>query len=283
MGTRAAERRFMTTILLLSAVTGGLAIVQPPVPQPASYHLMADQRAWMGIPNALDVLSNMSFAIVGLLGLVTTFDRTRGRARFADPWERWPYAVMFAGVTLTALGSSYYHVAPDNTRLVWDRLPMTAGFMGLLAATVGERISVPAGRRLLAPLMIAGAASVFFWYWTELQGQGNLRPYLIVQFGSLLLILLMACLFPPRYSGTMHLLGALSLYAMSKFLEIGDRHVFELRHIVSGHTLKHLSAALAVLCLVHMLRVRNKRLSSTGGNQSRKHAYAGLSGSATDG
>jgi hypothetical protein len=37
--------------------------------------------------------------------------------------------VLFAGVTLSSLGSSYFHLAPDNARLMWDRLPMTIAFI----------------------------------------------------------------------------------------------------------------------------------------------------------
>ncbi len=137
------------------------------MPGPANYNCLADERAWLGIPNTLNVLSNLPFALIGLLGLLTTLAHGKdGLRRFSDPWERWPYATLFLGVALTSLGFGYYHLAPDNERLLWDRLPMSVGFMGLLTAMLAERVGIIAARRLLVPLMALGALSVVYWYWS---------------------------------------------------------------------------------------------------------------------
>jgi hypothetical protein len=213
---------------------------------------MADERTLAGIPNALNVLSNLPFAMVGLMGLALLRTGSHG---FADPRDRWPYAVLFGGVLLTAIGSSYYHLAPDNARLVWDRLPMTAGFMGLLAAVISERIDRRAGRALLAPLVIAGVGSVIYWYWTELHGAGDLRPYGLVQFGSLAIVALILVLYPAP--GTRYIVGGLVVYLLSKIFELADLQIFALGQVVSGHTLKHLVAAVGVWCLVLMVQARD--------------------------
>jgi hypothetical protein len=167
--------------------------------------------------------------------------------------------VLFAGVALTSVGSSYYHLAPDNARLVWDRLPMTLGFMGLLTSVLAERVSVQVGRWLFAPLVAAGAASVGYWYWSELRGAGDLRPYLLVQFGSLLVVVLLLILYKARYPGSGYLVAGLAAYAGAKWLEVADRPIFAHGQIVSGHTLKHLAAAGGVACLIGMLRTRAER------------------------
>ena len=137
---------------------------QPAIAQDPAYHVMADRRPLLGIPNALNVLSNIPFAVAGVLGLLAVFSPRPGARPFSDPWERWPYAALFAGTALTTAGSAYYHLAPDNARLVWDRLPMTVGFMGLLTAVVAERASLTLGRRLFVPLLVFGAGSVAYWY-----------------------------------------------------------------------------------------------------------------------
>jgi len=160
------------------------------------------------------------------------------------------------GVALTTLGSSYYHLAPDNARLVWDRLPMAVGFMGLLTALFAERVSLTAAKWLFVPLLAAGAASVGYWHWSELQNAGDLRPYLLVQFGSLLVVVLLLVLYPARYPGTGYLVAGLAAYAAAKGLEVADRPIFALGHMVSGHTLKHLAAAGGVARLAAMLRAR---------------------------
>jgi hypothetical protein len=250
-------RHSVLAVVVASCVLS--TFVRPRIAQDPAYHDMADQRTLLGIPNCLNVLSNLPFAAIGALGLATVFRRREQRgALFQDPWERWPYAALFAGIALTTFGSAYYHLAPDNGRLVWDRLPMTLGFMGLLTAVIAERLSVRVARRLFAPLLVLGASSVAYWYWTELHYRGDLRLYLVVQFGSLLLVLLMMILYPSRYPGQGYLLAGLAAYAVAKWLEVADQRVFSIGHIISGHTLKHLLAAAAVACLTLMLRARYK-------------------------
>src|SRR5207244_12895519 len=106
-----------------------------------------------------------------------------GRAApFPDPRGRWPFAVVGVGVVLTGLGSAWYHAAPDNARLVWDRLPMPLVFMGMLSAVVAERIGVAAGLVLLPVFLASGLASIAYWHASEAAGAGDLRPYVLVQF-----------------------------------------------------------------------------------------------------
>ena len=229
-----------------------VALSSPRLPQPLDYHQFADTRTWLGVPNALNVLSNVPFALVGIAGLIVSM---RSRV-FGDPVERWSYVVLFIGVALTAFGSSWYHLAPDNDRLVWDRLPMAIGFMGLLTAIVAERVSARAARMLLVPLVILGCGSVVYWHWTELRGAGDLRPYIVVQFGSLAVILLILLRHRSARAGTAWLFAGLGAYAASKGLEAADRAIFDAGHIVSGHTLKHLVAAAGVACVAAMLAVR---------------------------
>ena len=239
------------SILLFAALAAIVAVfARPAVPQDLAYHRFADQRSLLGIPNCLNVLSNVPFAIAGLLGLMTT--RRRGN----DPWTRWPYIALFAGVALTTLGSGYYHLQPGNAGLVWDRLPMTVGFMGLLTALLGERISVSVSRWLFVPLLLLGAGSVLYWYWSELRHAGDLRLYILVQFGSLLLIVLILLLYPARNGGTGYVVAALGAYAAAKVFESADNQIFSLGHFVSGHTIKHLTAAVGVAFLVAMQRKR---------------------------
>ena len=153
-----------TSIGLLLAVTMLVivaAALTPRIGQPQSYHTFADQRRWLGIQHFGDVVSNVPFAIVGIWGLWFLLRLTpeQTRVHFIDARERWPYVLVAGGLLLTAFGSGYYHLAPDNARLVWDRLPMTIVFMSLISAMIAERISVRAGLWLLPALLILGAAS----------------------------------------------------------------------------------------------------------------------------
>jgi hypothetical protein len=243
--------------ILLSA-TAALIILTlflPRIPQPAAYHNFADHRAWLGIPNSLDVMSNLPFAIAGLVGLAF-LARRDSASRFHDARERWPYAVVFAGLLLTAFGSAYYHWAPSNARLVWDRLPMAVTFMALVAAVVTERISVRAGLWLLPALVGIGVWSVFAWYSSELRGAGDLRFYAFIQVYGVVALPIMLVLFPARYSRTLDFLAAVGWYTLAKLLETFDRAVYSLGQVVGGHVLKHLAAALAGWWIVRMVRKR---------------------------
>jgi hypothetical protein len=243
------------------AVLIGIAVVAvtytaslPPIAQDTTYHNFADHRSFLGMTNFLDVASNAPFLCVGLWGLFVTFNR---RSNCDTITERWPYAVFFLGVTLTFVGSSYYHLHPDNGRLVWDRLPMTLGFMGILSAVLAERVSLKAGLVALPLLVSAGIASVAHWHVTENRGHGDLRPYSLVQFGSLLIVLVTFLLFRSLYTQQKWFWFALAAYGIAKALETFDRAVYAGFRLLSGHTLKHLLAAVATYCIVQMLRRRS--------------------------
>ncbi|MBU1665594.1 MAG: hypothetical protein KKG92_09355, partial [Gammaproteobacteria bacterium] len=158
---------------------------------------------------------------------------------------------------LVGLGSGYYHLAPDNDGLLWDRAAIALAFMAWLGAILGERVGVKTGLRLLPLLVAAGLASVFYWGWSEARGAGDLRPYLLMQAYPMLLIPLLLWLYPARYSGGRDILVVIGLYLLALLCDLSDRPVFDLTGgLVSGHTLKHLIAALAVLWVARYLRRR---------------------------
>jgi hypothetical protein len=138
-------------LLLIASVTLAAIIAiafVPRVPQSESYHNFADQRTLLGIQNFLNVISNLAFLLIGISGLLFVA-RPNSQRSFFQPSERVPYVAFFLGVTLTCFGSSYYHLSPNNDRLMWDRLPMTIAFMALLSAVIAERINLKADLALL--------------------------------------------------------------------------------------------------------------------------------------
>ena len=243
---------YLLSALTIAVVMAGLLV--PRTAQPLSYHQFADERRWLGLPNFPDVASNIVFAAAGLAGLWYLSGRSGG-AQFIDPREKCFYVFFFLGLLLTAFGSSYYHLAPDNARLVWDRLPMTVVFMSLVAAVIAERISVPAGLGLLPVLLGMGIASVLEWYASEFDGRGDLRFYAGVQVYAVL-VLLVALLLPPRYTRSSDFAVIAGLYLVAKICETADRQIYSLGHFVSGHTLKHLTAGVAGFWILRMLEKR---------------------------
>jgi hypothetical protein len=229
------------------------ALLVPPVPQPMTYHDFADKRAILGVANFFDVVSNAGFLLAGLAGLAVV---ASPRTVFDHASERWPYAIFFAGLALTALGSGYYHVAPDNERLFWDRLPMTIAFMSLIAAQIVDRVSMRTGLMLLGPMLLVGAASVVYWIATERAGAGNLVPYGILQAYSVVMVLVIALLYPSRYTRGTDIYWVFGAYVLAKVFETFDKQILELGNVISGHSLKHVSAAVAGLIVMRMLMLR---------------------------
>jgi hypothetical protein len=243
---------------LLGVFTLGLAIaavVVPAMPQPLSYHAFADCRTFLAIPNFFNVISNLPFLVGGALGLLIVWN---GRGGFLDQREQLPYLVFFLGAFLTCFGSAYYHAAPDNPRLVWDRLPMTLGFAGLVSAAIAERVDLKLGLRALWPLLVLGVITVIYWYATERAGRGNIIPYAAYQAWSILAIVWVIVVFPARrYSHGGLLAWAAVWYGLAKLFETFDLQVYRLLNgTLSGHTIKHVLAAGAVFAVVRQLRRR---------------------------
>ncbi len=218
----------------------------PPIAQPLAYHRFADARTLLGLPNFWNVLSNLPFLLVGLAGLRWLLGHPGASERVLRP----AWLLLFAGVALVGLGSAWYHLAPSNGALVWDRLPMTLAFMALFSVVIGEHISLRLGRQALWPLLVAGVASVLYW-----RASDDLRPYALVQFLPVLLIPLILGLYPRRGSGGIWL--ALACYVLAKLLEHFDASLLTaLGGGISGHSLKHVAAALGMYALLRGLQAR---------------------------
>ena len=237
-------------LLLGMAALLALALFGPVLPASAHQHTLADQRALWGIPCALDVLSNLPFAIAGLWGLVAL---RRVAPGMLDAPSRALASLFFAGLVCTAAGSALYHWQPQDAGLLWDRLGMVLPFAGLLGLAGASRVSARAGAAAAGTVLLAGPLAVLWW-----SHSGNLLPWAVVQLGGMLVVLALACL--PRRDGALalHLGAVMALYALAKLFEAADHAVFEATgQAVSGHSLKHVLAAAAawpVLAALAVLR-----------------------------
>lgn len=226
-----------------------LAAFMPPLAQHAHFHDFADQRSWLGLPCALDVLSNLPFALFGLLGLYVL---RRVPAAALVQAQRQLAALFFAGLIVTALCSSWYHWAPDNAGLAVDRLGMTVAFAGLLGLGAATHVSGRAGHGFALAVLLCGPLSVWAWV-----ASGNLLPWALLQGGGLVLLLVLAVMKPLPGALAVRWGVAVAIYAVAKVLEQYDAAVFGFAgQLVSGHSLKHLVAACAawpVIKALHLL------------------------------
>ena len=278
-----------SALLLALAIALLVACLGPAVAQHAHYHAFADQRTGWGVPFAMDVLSNLPFAVAGLWGLMAlrrlpadTESRARPTSAVAAQPMQQPSAqpalaaLFFIGLLVTAACSSFYHWQPDNAGLVIDRLGMVVAFAGLLGLAVADRISGRAGLATAATVLALGPLSVMVW-----ATSGNLLPWVVLQAGGMLLIGLLAVCRATRKpvpgAWGIPLAAVIALYALAKVLELGDHPVFELtHHLVSGHSLKHIVAALAAWPLIRVMhnhaRIRHATIETQFHDSARDSA-----------
>ena len=245
--------RAKTLIAIVVVAVIAVFTLTSPVPQDPAYHHFIDQREMLGIANFWNVISNLPFLIVGVAGLVIVFryvDKVCAREASAA------YVALFSGIVLTAFGSAYYHLAPSNEALVWDRLPMTIGFAGLFCVIVAEFMSASVARRLLLPMLIIGFGSVEYWIWTESHGVGDLRPYALFQFLPMLLIPVILITHKPIVGEPRYFWWMLAFYGVAKLFEFFDAEVFALGGLISGHSMKHFAAAMTPTVFVYALSKR---------------------------
>ncbi len=226
----------------------------PAIPQDRFYHEFADQREMLGIKHFFNAASNLFFILVGLVGVKTLF--SVDRSKIVDVILP-SYILFFSSVALVGIGSVYYHLDPNNRTLIWDRLPMAMAFMSFFSVIVGEYISEKVASKLLYPLLLTGLTSVLYWHYSELQGCGDLRLYGLVQFLPLLLLPLILVMYKPRFTHGWAYWIFFGLYGLAKVFEVADSPVYHRLYGISGHTLKHLLAALG--CYVFLRQIAERQ------------------------
>jgi hypothetical protein len=242
-------------MLVLCAVLALMA--HGPIVQPPHYHDFADSRILFGLPNAADVLSNIGFMGVGLWGLLRLWP-SRHHPALAAGWSG--YRLFLFALMLTAGGSWFYHLAPDNFRLIWDRLPIALACAGLLGAVRAETHPGPRHNGGVMLLSIAAIGSVAWWYLSAPDGNGDLRPYLLLQALPLVLIPLWQAIHQSPRGDKLAFSVAILLYIAAKVAELNDHTILAAMGWISGHTIKHLLATVAAAVVTARLAQRVKAL-----------------------
>lgn len=239
--------------LLILTIVGALGLVTmfilPPLEQAKAYHNFSDGDTILHIPNFWNVISNLPFLIVGILGIFH-FKSFAGNTI--------PYLILFLGIALVSIGSAYYHLNPNNSTLVWDRLPMTVAFMSLFSVVVSEFINFKIGRLMLFPLLLIGISSVFYWIMFD-----DLKFYTFIQFYPMLAIPIILIFFNSEFDLTNGYWFLLLAYIIAKFFEYYDNQVHNYLELISGHTLKHVFASIGVYLLLNTyVRRKNGSVAS---------------------
>jgi hypothetical protein len=244
-----AKHRLFREWKLLAIVLGLLIAVIAawpylPPSDPPTYFAFADNRMLWGIPNAGDVLSNLGSLWAGMVG---AFLLLRSRGSYTPLF--FITATLIIAAILTSFGSAYFHWDPSPETLLWDRLPMTIKFSGIAAMILADRVHPKLGLLALIAAIPIGLFTVtgFAFNWI------TLKPYIALQFGSLMLVALMMIVQPKGRIKNKSLWAALGFYAAAKIFEVYDVSIYQWSGFVSGHTLKHIFAAIAIWQLLRAL------------------------------
>ena len=232
------------------ALVVALMLLHGPIAQPEQYHAFADHSVWAGIPHAADVVSNLGFAAVALWGALCLWLQ-RNHPAIRAGWLG--YSVFLISLLLTSVGSTYYHLAPDDWRLVWDRLPIALACAGLLAGVRAQLVPRANVNVEVIALAAFAVASVAWWYVGQLSGDGDLRPYLMLQIAPLLLIPLWQTVYGANRADRLWFGFALVLYVLAKIAELHDHEIHAMLGWITGHTIKHVLASAAAWVLVARL------------------------------
>lgn len=254
----AAQQRFHIALMAMVFAAIGCVVffplivpLLPHIPASGHSHVHAhghafiDARSFFGIPNGLDVFSNLPFLIGGVWGLIV-LRRTKGIAAPMQTAAR----VFFIGLVLTCFGSSFYHYAPSDAGLMVDRLGMAVAFAGVISLAAGSRLGATVSQRAIPVLLILAPLAAIATYTLH-----NVLPWATVQFGGMALIAWLACLPRSKHMPSMHLGALIVLYALAKLFEAQDTQVFELTQgLISGHSLKHVAASLTAVPVILALK-----------------------------
>ena len=243
-------KKYHYILLGILVATIGFLLYIDPIPQPQAYHNFADQRRIWGIPNFWNVMSNLPMFFLGVYGLYLSFKNWSHRPDFTAQWIP---IVLCAGMFLACFGSMYYHWAPDNHTLVWDRLPMTLMFMPILSLVVYDFMGAKAGKIAFFTLVPLGILSVFYWDYTESIGAGDLRLYAFVQFFPMLIVPFLYWFSPKKVPYGKYILLILGWYILTKLAEHFDTEIYNLLGFWSGHTIKHLLGSVTLYYVLKLV------------------------------
>jgi len=226
-----------------------------PIRLPEDYHNFADQRSVFLIPNFLDVVSNVPFAVLGIYGFCYLARKKRG-PNPRDFIAKLPFLGFFLAIIFVMLGSGYYHWAPADGPLLYDRVPIVIAFMCLFSGFLSDRLNSVSFVLWGIPCLIVLSLCSLGWDLFHAGKGGDLRFYLFVQVCPIVILPIICRLYPHgRLTTEKHLWQMIGWYVLAKFFEYFDPQIFSLTlETLSGHTLKHLAASMAVLSVICMLK-----------------------------
>ena len=192
---------------------------------PQSYHNFSDKRTILGIPNGINVLSNIVFIFLAIYLL-----------------QKKKSNLLSIYLILLAIASSYYHLNPSDDTLFWDVL--------MIATTSMIIFTMMSGTKNGEIFYLFGILSVIYWKMT-----GDLRLYLIILIGLPLYIVLK---YYKDITLRKYVITFIITFTLARLFEHNDHFIYKItNNTISGHTLKHIFAGLSIYYTIKLLEKIN--------------------------
>ncbi|MDQ3190989.1 MAG: alkaline phytoceramidase [Bacteroidota bacterium] len=224
-----------------------------PIAQNQEYHDFTDKRMFFGIPNFMDVITNIPFLFIGIAGLIVVFNSGSKKHTLKKICF-----TLFIGFVLLCFGSGYYHYTPSDFPLVFDRIPIAIIFMSFFSIFIYDYIGNYTGLRSFYFLNFIGIASVIYWYFSGITGNGDLRLYALVQFYPVIAIPLILIFYKHPFNYTREVILIFIAFGIAKITEGLDEQIYSITGFISGHSIKHIFMTIAGVFLVFMIKKRLK-------------------------
>jgi hypothetical protein len=228
-----AKRLYLAALFVFIIV----ALFYGPISQPQEYHDFADDREILGVPNALDVMSNLAIIYPGVVGLAFIHE-SRNRSQVS-------------GMILTFAGSVWFHLDPTDSTMLWDRLGMSVVIGSCISLLIHDMWDRNLAAKIHLPIIIASIVSVLWWPVFD-----DLRVYFIVKHHPFILFPIFLLCGRRIYDKVSGYYWGLSMFLLATIFEFADQQIFEITGIISGHTLKHIAAGIGLWFLMVMIRDR---------------------------
>ena len=242
-----AKQLYIASLLSFIAI----AIAYGPIPQPQEYHDFADDREFWSIPNTFDVMSNLVIIFPGIVGLAFVHER-RGSSDIPVD-ETSIHITLFAGMILTFAGSVWFHLDPNDSTMLWDRLGMSVVIGSCISLIINDMLDRNLAAKIHIPILLASIISVIWWPVFD-----DLRIYFIVKHQPFIIFPILLLFGTRLYNKISGYYWGLSMFALATLFEFTDQLIFNLTGFISGHTLKHISAGIGLWFLMVMVRDRQK-------------------------
>jgi hypothetical protein len=226
-----------------------MALFYGPISQPQEYHDFADDREILGVPNALDVMSNLAIIYPGVVGLAFIHE-SRNRSQVSED-EISIQITLFSGMILTFAGSVWFHLDPTDSTMLWDRLGMSVVIGSCISLLIHDMWDRNLAAKIHLPIIIASIVSVLWWPVFD-----DLRVYFIVKHHPFILFPIFLLCGRRIYDKVSGYYWGLSMFLLATIFEFADQQIFEITGIISGHTLKHIAAGIGLWFLMVMIRDR---------------------------